>query len=263
MRTEHRRNLSWDALRGELWVLPTLSIALFLVAGAVLSRVSVDPESRLGRLVFQGTAQDARELLIVVSATMITVTGLVFALTMVALQIASGQFSPRLLREFVRDRGNQVVLAVFVGTYAYSTAGLHTVGARPDGGEGFVPRLAVSGSLALGFASVGMLVYFIHHLAHSIQIDLIMAGVRRETLEATADSYPEPAGNAAADEHCPVPPRTAVALPASRSGYVQVMEPTALLDVAVAHDIVVAIVPHTGDFVVAGTPLAWASTPPL
>jgi uncharacterized membrane protein len=95
---------------------------------------------------------------------MITVTGLVFALTIVALQIASGQCSPRLLRNFMRDRGTQVVLSVFVGAFAYSTAGLHTVGIQVAGGEAFVPRLAVSGSLLLGLASVGVLIYFIHHL---------------------------------------------------------------------------------------------------
>jgi uncharacterized membrane protein len=109
----------------------------------------------------QGTAEDARGILVVVSATMITVTGLVFALTIVALQIAAGQYSPRLLRNFMRDRGTQVVLSVFVDAFAYSTAGLHTVGIQRAAGEAFVPRLAVSGSLVLGLASVGVLLYFI------------------------------------------------------------------------------------------------------
>ena len=82
---------------------------------------------------------------------MITVTGPVFALTIVALQIASGQYSPRLLRNFMRDRGTQLVLSIFVGAFAYSTAGLYTVGVQGSGQEAFVPRLAVSGSLALAW----------------------------------------------------------------------------------------------------------------
>src|ERR671922_2952130 len=113
-----RRGVFWDWLRGALWVLPTISILVFLVLGALLSQVDVGDDSPLRRLVFQGTAEDARQLLIVVSATMITTVGLVFALTIVALQIASGQFSPRLLRNFLRDRGTQLVLATFVGTFA-------------------------------------------------------------------------------------------------------------------------------------------------
>src|SRR5215204_5098926 len=177
-----RRRVLWDYLAG------ALSVLVFLAAGFVLSRVSIREDSPLA---FQGSADDARNVLIVVSTTMITVTGLVFALTIVALQIASGQYSPRLLRNFMRDRGTQVVLSVFVGAFAYSTAGLHTVGIQRAGGEAFVPRLAVSGSLLLGLASVGVLIYFIHHLAHSIQIDAIMSQVERETRWVIEDIYPD------------------------------------------------------------------------
>ena len=183
-----------DRLRGALWVLPTLSIGFFLVAGALLSRVVIGEDSPLRPLAFQGTAEDARQLLIVVSATMITVTGLVFALTIVALQIAAGQYSPRLLRNFMRDRGTQIVLSVFVGAFAYSTAGLFTVGVQRGTQDVFVPRLAVSGSLALGLASVFVLVYFIHHLARSIQIDVIMGQVEQATVAVVDSLYPDRTG---------------------------------------------------------------------
>jgi uncharacterized membrane protein len=150
-----RRRVSWDYLGGALWVLPTVSVVVFLTAGALLSRVSVDTNSPLWPLAFQGTAEDARGILAVVSATMITVTGLVFALTIDALQIAAGQYSPRLLRNFMRDRGTQVVLSVFVGAFAYSTAGLHTVGIQCPTGETFVPGLAVPVRWCLGWPASG------------------------------------------------------------------------------------------------------------
>jgi uncharacterized membrane protein len=153
-----RRRVLWDYLAGALWVLPTASVVVFLAAGALLSRVSISDHSPLAALAFQGTADDARNVLIVVSTTMITVTGLVFALTIVALQIASGQYSPRLLSNFMRDRGTQIVLSVFVGAFAYSTAGLYTVGVQRGGEQAFVPRLAVSGSLGLALVSVGVLI---------------------------------------------------------------------------------------------------------
>jgi uncharacterized membrane protein len=158
-------------------------------------------------LAFQGSADDARNVLIVVSTTMITVTGLVFALTIVALQIASGQYSPRLLRNFMRDRGTQIVLSVFVGAFAYSTAGLYTVGTQRAGQQQFVPRLAVSGSLALALASVGVLIYFIHHLARSIQIDAIMSQIQRETREVIDDVYSHPASDLEPEARCPDPLR--------------------------------------------------------
>jgi uncharacterized membrane protein len=207
-----RRRVLWDYLGGALWVLPTVSVVVFLLVGAALSRVEVNDGSPLATLAFQGTADDARSLLIVVSSTMITVTGLVFALTIVALQIASGQYSPRLLRNFMRDRGTQLVLSIFVGAFAYSTAGLYTVGIEGSGQEAFVPRLAVSGSLAL--ASVGVLIYFIHHLAHSIQIDTIMSQVEREARSVIDDVYPRQPRYREPEELCPEPPPEAVGLPA-------------------------------------------------
>ena len=253
-----RRRVLWDYLGGALWVLPTLSVLVFLLAGALLSRVSVDPDSPLWPLAFQGTGEDARGILVVVSATMITVTGLVFALTIVALQIASGQYSPRLLRNFMRDRGTQVVLSVFVGAFAYSTAGLHTVGIQGAGGEAFVPRLAVSGSLLLGLASVGVLIYFIHHLAHSIQIDAIMSQVEREARWVIDDLYPDQLDYLEPEVRCPDPPASATVLPAGRSGYLQAIQPAPLVRVAADRDLVIRLARQVGDHVVEGTPLAWA-----
>jgi uncharacterized membrane protein len=258
MRLRGRRRVLWDYLGGALWVLPTLSVLVFLLAGAALSRVEVDEGSLLSRLAFQGTADDARSLLIVVSSTMITVTGLVFALTIVALQIASGQYSPRLLRNFMRDRGTQLVLSIFVGAFAYATAGLYTVGIQGAGQEAFVPRLAVSGSLALALASVGVLIYFIHHLAHSIQIDTIMSQVERETLSVIDDVYPDQPRYREPEERCPEPPLEAVGLPSARSGYVQAVHPEPLVELAARDDLVVVMAKQVGDHVVDGTPIAWA-----
>ncbi len=250
-----RRHVLRDYVRSTLWVLPTTSVVLFLLAGVVLSRVSVSADSPLA---FQGTAEDARQLLIVVSATMMTITGLVFALTIVALQIASGQYSPRLLRNFMRDRGTQLVLSIFVGAFAYSTAGLYTVGFQGQGDEPFVPRLAVSGSLALALASVGVLIFFIHHLAHSIQIDTITSTVEDETRRVIDDLYPDRHEPGEPEDRCPDPPAWAVALPSVRSGYVQAVEPEPLVRAATAHDLVLRLTTRVGDHVVAGTPFAWA-----
>ena len=253
-----RHRVFWDQIRGALWVLPTVSVVIFLVAGAMVSQVSISDDSPLRWLAFQGTPEDARQLLVVVSSTMITVTGLVFALTIIALQIASGQYSPRLLRNFMRDRGTQFVLSIFVGAFAYSTAGLHTVGVQNPDEAAFMPRLAVSGSLGLALASLGVLIYFIHHLSSSIQIDTIMNMVVRETLQVIDDLYPDQLGYPESEEHCPDPPAWAVILPSDRSGYIQEVAPAALVQAATRHDLVIRLVRMVGQHVVAGTPIAWA-----
>lgn len=253
-----RRRVLWDHLRSALWVMPAVSVVVFLVAGAVLSHVPIGDDSPLRWLVFQGTPEDARQMLIVVSSTMITVTGLVFALTIIALQIASNQYSPRLLRNFMRDRGTQFVLSIFVGSFAYSTAGLHTVGVQNPDEAAFMPRLAVSGSLGLGLASLGVLIYFIHHLSSSIQIDRVMSMIVRETLEVIDDLYPDQSGYPESDERCPDPPAWAVPLPSDRSGYIQEIAPEALVEAAAQQDLVLLFIKSVGHHVVAGTPIALA-----
>jgi uncharacterized membrane protein len=109
----------------------------------------------------------------------VTVIALVLGLTVVALQLSSTQFSPRLLRNFLRDRATQVVLSAFIATFVYSAAGLFTVGLEAGGRTETYPRLAVSGAIALLFVSLGMVVYFADHLVHSIQIDAINRRVGR------------------------------------------------------------------------------------
>src|SRR5690242_20099415 len=212
-----------EYVRGSLWVLPTLSALAALAAGAVLSSVRAGPRSPLA---FQGTPDDARTLLLGITGTMITIIALLLGLAVVALQLSSTQFSPRLLRNFLRDRPNQVVLSVFVATFAYSAAGLYTVGVSGGNRTGDFPRLAVTGAIVLLFLSLGLLVYFADHLAHSIQIEAIMSVVERNALAVIRDGLLESGAPA------PPVPADAVAVPASRSGYVQAVRIERLLALA-------------------------------
>jgi uncharacterized membrane protein len=253
-----RRDAAGEYLRGALWALPTVAVVLALIAGSVLALVDIAPDSAFHPLVFQGTADDARTLLIGIASTMVTVIALVLGLTVVALQLASTQFSPRLLRNFLRDRVNQVVLSVFVATFTYSTAGLYTVGVSGGQRTSDFPRLAVTGALVLLFASLVMLVFFVHHLVHSIQVDEIMSTVERNTLHVIERDLPT-AGITAGP--LPDPPVWAVALPSHRSGYLQTVHPDVLLAAAVASDVNVAVTSMVGDHVVAGSPLVWLWRP--
>lgn len=250
-----RREAAWEYLRGALWALPSAAVVLALVAGSSLSLVDVGSGSPLDPLLFQGTADDARTLLLGISSTMITVIALVLGLTVVALQLASTQFSPRLLRNFLRDRTNQVVLSVFVATFTYSTAGLYTVGVSAGQRTNQYPRLAVTGALVLLFVSLLMLVFFVHHLAHSIQIDEIMARVERTTLHVI-DRDLSSAGVTA--EPLPEPPVWAVPVPSYRSGYLQTVHPEALVPAATSYDMTVCATAMVGQHVIAGAPLVWA-----
>ncbi len=248
-----RREALWEYLKGSLWVLPTLSVVLALAAGSVLSAVDIDPSSSpWGRLAFQGTADDARNLLIGITSTMVTVIALVLGLTVVALQLASTQFSPRLLRNFLRDRVNQVVLSVFVATFTYSSAGLYTVGVSAGARTSDYPRAAVTGALVLLFASMLMLIFFVHHLAHSLQIDEVMRRVEQSSLHVISNALPTREVTSVAIDP---PPAHARSIPAYRSGYVQTIHSEILLPMAVEGDVVTAVVPMVGEHLIEGAPI--------
>ena len=221
---------------------------LALIIGWLVSQINVAPGSPLA---FQGTADDARTLLSNITGTVVTVIALVLGLTVVALQLSSTQFSPRLLRNFLRDRPNQVVLSTFVATFAYSAAGLYTVGlAAGDRTEEF-PRIAVTGAIVLLFASLAMVVYFADHLAHSIQVDAI--GRRVEA--------GHPGGGTRRSASMSTPLRThrsgRCRSPPASSGYLQTVHPEQLLPLASRHHLHVRLRVRVGEHVVAGTPLGW------
>jgi uncharacterized membrane protein len=239
-----RLSVAWHRLKeyvnGALWVLPSAAAMVALAAGFAMSQVTVAPDSILDRLAFQGTADDARTVLITVSSTVVTVIALVLGLTVVALQLSSTQFSPRLLRNFLRDRGTQVVLGAFIATFVYSAAGLFTVGLEAGTRTEEFPRLAISGSILLLFVSLGFVVYFADHLAHSIQIDAINRRIERNTRRTIIQEEGAPI-----EEVAPRAPEWAVPLLSKNSG----------VTIRLRHRI--------GQHVVAGTVLGWvwASTP--
>ena len=241
-----RRDALREYSRGSLWLLPTVSVIVALIAGLVLSRVNVGAGSVLA---FQGTADDARNLLIGITGTMVTVIALLLGLAVVALQLSTTQFSPRLLRNFLRDRPNQVVLSVFVGTFAYAAGGLFNVGVSGGQRVDEYPRFAVTVAIVLLFLSLALLVYFADHLAHSLQVDYILRVVERNTLPVIADLP-------ATAEMPTVPPR-AVAVMARASGYVQVVHLDRLLVAATAHGVSVRLCRRVGEHITAGTPLGW------
>src|SRR5512140_447344 len=242
------RGVLREYVRGSLWVLPTLSVLAALAAGSLLSLVSISSRSPLA---FQGTADDARTLLLGITGTMMTVIALLLGLTVVALQLSSTQFSPRLLRNFLRDRPTQIVLSAFVATFAYSMAGLYTVGVSGGNRTASFPRLAVSGSIVLVFISLGLLVFFADHLVHSIQGDAIMHVVQRNTVTVIRD------GLLTGGQDAPEVPAGATAITSRRSGYVQAVHCGALLTHAARHGACLRLRPRVGEHVVAGTTLAW------
>ena len=153
-----------------------------------------------------GSADAERQVLIAIAAAVITVVGVVFSITILALTLASQQFGPRMMRNFVRDIGNQVTLGVFVGTFVYSVLALVSINSVS---KYFVPYLSTSVAEALMLVDLGVLIYFIHHIAKSIQLPEVIAGIARDLMQSIDAEFPDAVGAAT-----PEPP--AGGTPASR-----------------------------------------------
>ena len=151
-------------------------MVLFGIAGA-LGLVEVDRSGLIPRWVledwlYDGGATGARTLLGAIASSTIGVAGTVFSITIAALSLAAGQMGPRLLRNFTRDRGNQLTLGVFLGTFSYALIVLRSV--RTEGEGGFIPHLSLSVGIALAFVCVATLVYFVGHMAGRINVDTVI-----------------------------------------------------------------------------------------
>ncbi|HEX6419901.1 MAG TPA: DUF2254 domain-containing protein [Acidimicrobiales bacterium] len=245
-----------DRLRGSLWFLPTVAVAGVSALAAGSLALDRGRETSESWLAFGGSPETARSILSAIATSIITLTALVFSITVVALQLASSQFSPRVLRNFLRDRPSQVTLATFLATFAYTMLVLRAVRSETVTQEVFVPAISVNLAFGLTAASLGLFVFYVHHMAQSMQASTILARITADTVEAILRLYPEAGEDVAAPEGGGRSGSGGeVAVPAPQSGYVQAVDEEAVLAAACRHDFAVRLTPRVGDFVARGTTL--------
>ena len=250
----------WDALRSSYWFVP----AVMLAAAVALAFFTLGLDRRIetasiegAAFIYLGGSEGARTLLSTVAGSVITVAGVVFSITIAALTQASSQFGPRLLRNFMRDAGNQIVLGTFVATFMYCLLVLRTVYSAAD--RSFVPHLSVTVAVGMAVASLGVLIYFIHHVSASLQAPTVAAVVGRDLNEAIERLYPSHVGR---DGPEPAAGESAALcdggreIAATRAGYLQAIDADRLLECARRHDLIVRLLCRPGDFVTTGQALA-------
>jgi uncharacterized membrane protein len=248
----------WFAIRDSLWFTPSVMVAggIALALGLVEMQVRWDDDlaDDWPRLFGVG-ASGARGVLSAIATSMITVAGVVFSITIVALSLASSQYSPRVLSSFMGDRPTQVVLGAFVSVFAYCLTVLRTI--RDTDDSAFVPTVAVLGGALLALGAVALLIFFIHHLAKEIQVASIVGRICKDTEDAIATLFPESVGRppetgeeAAARAALPARLRGPFrAVKAHHSGYLVSVDAKHLLEFAKRHDGLVEVLVQPGHFV--------------
>ena len=252
----------WSNVNSSLWFVPSLMVLAAMVAAYFLVLLDVSVGHKWTKdysLLFGAGADGARGMLTAIAGSMITVAGLIFSLTLATLATlatVSSQYTSRLLRNFMRDRANQVVMGFFVSIFVYCLIILRTIRGGDEGR--FIPSLAVAFGLLLALVSIGVLIFFIHHIATSIQAANIISRIADETYSSMEKLFPERLGeqaNAAATAHWEETQYAWIPITARRSGYVQAINNEALLDFARETNSMVRMERGIGSFVARDAPL--------
>ncbi|MGQ9424451.1 DUF2254 domain-containing protein [Gilvimarinus sp. F26214L] len=255
------------SVRASLWFVPVLLFALSIAAALVLVQLDLwlDANGIIGLPdTLAADAEGARQILSVIASSTITVAGVIFSITIVTLSLAAAQYSPRVLRSFMRDRTNQTVLGVLVGVFTYA---LLVMRAIRSGDAPFVPQLALWFGILLMLVGLASIILFIHNTAVSIQAPEIVARISSETIEALDEVRNLAHEDRDAEALRELPDNAEIrdlkweGVPATQSGYVQDVALKALFDLACEHDLVLRVDRVVGDFAVEGRPLISVTAP--
>lgn len=251
----------WSNMRSSFWFLPSVIVVVSIAfAVALIDADSVGSDRWLARWprLFGAGAQGARDMMSTIAGSMMTVVGVTFSMILVVLALASSQYTSRILRNFMRNRVTQIVLGIFAGIFTYCLIVLRTIRGGDEGA--FVPNLAVFFGFVLALGGVGALMFFIHHIASSIQASSIISSVAQETIAVIDRLFSEKLGQGPINDDEDQALRPLVesswhTVPSRESGYIQSVDNAALLQVARDRKTIVRMEHGIGDFVVQNTAL--------
>ncbi|WP_421121153.1 DUF2254 domain-containing protein [Aquihabitans daechungensis] len=247
-----RRFALQESIRNGLWFIPATMVLGTAILGRGLAALDEHGTDLPGA--FRGDASSAQTLLATIAASTLTMTTLVVSITIVALQLASQQFSPRVMRTFFRDTGTKVALGVFLSTTVYALLVLRVV-VPEDGTAGeYVPGCSVSAAFVFMLGSLAAFVYYLNHVAHSIRAVHIMEAVAAETRDAIRHRH-SPDDQLAPGEWPARPPDLVVRSELPPGAVIGIDEDD-LVALAASQRIAIEIIPHIGDYAPSMTPLA-------
>lgn len=262
-----RRPSLWTRMWRPFWAVPVAAVLFAAIAGIVAPHVERLILERVGDVawwLFGGSADSASDILSTIASAMISVTGLVFSITLVVLQLASSQFTPRLVGVFLASRIVQGTLAVFMSSFVYALTVLRSVRTEDAATDVFVPRVSVTLALLLVLASMGAFLAFIHHVTSSIHVGTMISRVGDRTMRVVGDTYAETDVQGGGPTWSPAPgtPRRAISV-GDRHGRVTHVDHVGLAELAAESDVVVVLDVLIGDFVPDGAVIGhvWGPLP--
>ncbi len=253
----------WKELLASFWFVPVLIIGLSIVLSIGL--VTIDSYTNLShdgwlRLFFVNSAASARSILATISGAMIGVAGTVFSVTLVTLTLASSQFGPRLIKNFMYVRLNQVVLGSYISTYLYCLLVLNAI--KDNDSYNFIPSISILVAIFAAIVNIILLIIFIHRIAVSIQADTVISNISDLIAKKVKSLFPEKMGDELKDETAfdeedafsAYSKKTSVK--SSKSGYFQYLDSETLMEIVTENDTIIKLNHRPGNFLVEGEEIA-------
>lgn len=235
-----------DDARASYWFVPTMLVLWAIVAAQLTlladSHADILPEI-IDRLSLITSEDGARAVVSVIAQSVLGVAGVLFSITMLAVSFASGQFGPRLIGNFMRDRGNQWSLGLLIATFTFSLLILRAIANPAAGNEAFVPHFSVVVAMGMALTCVFVVIYHVHHVPETISVSNIVADLgRRFAAEIARMVDCDPNGVLpGSGQYCDVP--------MLRSGYVHNIAEKQLSTICEAQGWTVEVLAEPGEFV--------------
>ncbi|OAB31297.1 Uncharacterized membrane protein [Flavobacterium fryxellicola] len=247
----------WNELKSSFWFIPIVIIIISVpiaIGFVYLDGTITIPYDGLQRFFFVSSADSARSILSTISGAMIGVAGTVFSVTLVALTLASSQFGPRLIKNFMAVRLNQVVLGTYVSTYLFCLLVLNAI--KETDRFNFIPAISILMAIILAVVNIILLIVFIHQIAISIQADKVISDIHTFIASHIKNLFPEQLGDELDDEHSCQPNhiksqyQTITVMKSLKSGYIQYIDSESLLDLMIVDDALMELYVKPGDYLV-------------
>ncbi len=249
----------WENMRASLWFVPSLFVLLAVLLAQALLWVDTTLNARVSltsRWLVEGNPDSARAILALLAGSLVTAISIAYSITIIAIQQTSAQFSPRVLRTLTANRGNQVVLGTYMGTFIYALLILRQIRDETDVGRAFVPPLSITVAMTLALLCLALLIYFLHHIAQLLQVSVIIANVHREMVAEFDQFFPTSMSAGLADrpsdlasEGLPALAGDVLYLRATNGGFLRAIDDKLLVAVSDGRTPWLHVIPQVGDYV--------------
>lgn len=249
----------WCDMQASYWFIPlAMSMGAILLAIGMLA-LDWEFHTKSIEWLFIIRPEGARAILVTIAGSMITIAGVTFSITVLAVSFSMKQIGPRLIQNFMKDRANQFTLGIFISTFLYSILILLTVVSPNESGkEAFTPHVSVVTAILLSIIAIGFFIFYIHHIPESINVFNLLAKISKKFQTQLDTLFPVKKNSEDNEQNVIILHdffKEFHPVFSKKFGYIRDIDKETILKLAIKFDCMIEIKYQPGTFVTQTTPL--------